>query len=69
MDTVSVASDEPEPETFSASVEAPRFHVVHVPHGYAAVLYPPDFAVALVRLQEHQTVQQLLEAESQLHWF
>ena len=69
MDTVSVASDEPEPETFSPSVEAPRFHVVHVPHGYAAVLYPPDFAVALVRLQEHQTVQQLLEAESQLHGF
>ena len=69
METVSVTSEEPEPELLPVQSEVPRFHVVHVPHDCAAVLYPPDVSVVHVRIGPHTTVQHLLEAESQLHGF
>ena len=69
LETVSVASDEPEPEIVTDSGPPPVFHVVHVPPDCAAVLYPPDVAVAHVRIAPGTTVQQLLEAEGQLHGF
>ena len=69
MDTVSVTTDEPEPELLPVQPEPPRFHVVRVPQDCAAVLYPPDVSVVHVRIGPNTTVQQLLEAESQLHGF
>ena len=69
MDTVSVTTEEPEPELLPVQPELPRFHVVRVPQSCAAVLYPPDVSVVHVRIGPNTTVQQLLEAESQLHGF
>ena len=69
LEHVSVTSDEPEPEITPAPCEPPIFHVVDVPHDCAAIIYPPDVAMALVHIAPGTTVQQLLEAEGQLHGF
>ena len=70
MDEGSAMTDsEPDPEVPAVFAETPKFHVVHVPEGCAAILYPPDHSVSFVRIETGTTVQQLLEAESRLYGF
>ena len=62
-------SEEPEPEAVEPYAEPPRFHVVEVPTGCAAVMYPPHHDVAFVRVSESTTVRELMEAEGRLYGF